>query len=492
MSGSQLASNVQEGDVWSGLLKADDIPQGLRVKGIDELGKLSYIFRGPAKFMGTMSILYPKPSIVSDREYKTIEISEYDRTFIVRGASDISTNHSVISFSNDQASQLEINDTLILTKTLTVPIYTDLALGQVEPNGGANIGPDLRDDYSVRVTNIAFSRNKGNDVVNNRYFYEYETVLITDKGQTDSGGPGLTTVTLRRCFHGGGAKDKGGRIIPISVVNAAIAADPDEAAIRENDVILRMLPSWTEGSSYPNGFYKSPVVDNNFTQQFKFGFTVTDESKIAKSFVSEGPIEIKRKLHAKRMMLDIERTMLFGRKGRDKDFEGKERYQMGGVVEFIPKDEEHIITHNAPDISYSSMLDVGERVFSLGGSQERYAFMSYKLHARIKKSFAEHPAFRFNMDESKKFDFVVETLYTTGGAIHLMPLHTMEESGFSNDMLVLDLSVPAFTPVTHKGYDMKVEKDIGDRGTSIYKEGVTGMKGLRRRFAQYQSIVQFI
>jgi len=490
MSGSQIPANVQQGETWSGLLKADDIPEGLRKRGIDELGKISYIYKGLAKFMGTMSILYPKPTIVGDREYKTLEITEYDRVFTVRTGSVNGDSHSTIGVSNDQAAQLEINDQLLLLDTLSLPVFDQLASGQVIPGGGANIGPDLDPNFSVRVTNVLFSKNKGVSAGN--YFYEYETVLIIGKGGADSAGAGLTQLTLRRCFHSGGAQDKGGGVIPKAIVDAAIAADTNNAAISEGAKMLRMLPTWFEGTSFPNGFWKAPVVDNNFTQQFKYGMTVTHEKELAKSFVSEDPLTIKRKLHAKRMILDIERQFLFGRKSKDKDFEGKERYTMGGVVEFIPKDEEHIIIHNAPNITYATLLDIGERVFALGGSTERYLFCSYKLHSRIKKAFHDHPAFRFNMEQTKKFDIPIESLYVTGGVIHLMPLYSMQEAQYENDGLCLDLSVPAFTPVTHSGWDMKVRKDIGDRDTNIYKEGVEGMKGMRRRYAQYQSIIQFI
>lgn len=55
----------------------------------------------------------------------------------------------------------------------------------------------------------------------------------------------------------------------------------------------------------------------------------------------------------------------------------------------------------------------------------------------------------------------------------------------------LDLSVPAYTPVTNKGWDMKVLKDIGDKSVQIYKEQVITMRGLQRRYAQYQSIIDF-
>ena len=38
---------------------------------------------------------------------------------------------------------------------------------------------------------------------------------------------------------------------------------------------------------------------------------------------------------------------------------------------------------------------------------------------------------------------------------------------------------------------MKVLKDIGDKSVQIYKEQVITMRGLQRRYAQYQSIIDF-
>jgi hypothetical protein len=58
-------------------------------------------------------------------------------------------------------------------------------------------------------------------------------------------------------------------------------------------------------------------------------------------------------------------------------------------------------------------------------------------------------------------------------------------------MLVLDLGYPSFRPVTHKGWDMVWRKDVGEPGTEIKKDGVVGMKGLERRYSEYQHIVEF-
>lgn len=484
-----VPGNVQQGENWAGLLRAGDIPEPLRKRGIDELGSLAYIFRGHTRFLNSMIQEFPKPSMVADREYKTIEITEYDRVFRVLGASQAADNDTIIGISNDQAVQLEINDMLILKNTLSNPVFVDLNASQVN-DAGTHVGPVIQNDISVNVTNVTFARDKG--IVNNTYFYDYETVLLVDKGQPDSGGAGITNITLKRCYHGGGRTDKGGSIISRSVVNAAIAADRANAAIQVGDEMIRLLPNWAEGSSYGDGFWKAPSVDNNFTQEFKFAWSMTHESELAKSFNKEDAIAIKRRLHARRMMLDIERTILFGRKGKEVDAAGKERYSMGGVVEHIPKDADHVIRHSAPDIDYTSLLDVGERVFALGGGEKRTLYMSYKLYTRFKKAFFNHSAFRFNKEQTAKFDVPVESLIVTGGEFDLVPLYCMEEAGYTNQAIAIDWSVPCYQPVSHKGWDMKVEKDIGPRDTSIYKEGVVGMKGLRRRYAQYQSIIEFV
>lgn len=490
MAGSTVPQNVQQGENWAGLLRAGDVPEALVKRGIDNLGKLAYIYKGHTKFLHSMMSMYPKPSMVEDREYKTIEITEYDRTFTVLAASQGADNDRIIGISNDQAAQLEINDLMILKNTLSVPVFTNLATGQVVAGGGANIGPDLETNSSVNVTGVTFAREKG--ILASTYYYDYETVLIVDKGQPNSGGAGITNITLQRCFHGGGRTDKGGLIIPTNVVNTAIAADRANAAIRVNDVLIRLLPAWQEGSTYPDGFWKAPTIDNNFTQEFKFGWTMTEESELTKSFNKEDAITIKRQLHTRRMMLDIERTFLFGRKGKHVDATGKVRYTMGGVVEHIPKDAEHIIRHASADIDYASLMDVGERVFALGGGEKRTLYMSYKLYTRLKKAFYQHSAFRYNKEQTARFDVPVESLIVTGGEFDLVPLYCMEEAGYTNHAIAIDWSVPCYQPVTHPNWDMKVKKDIAPKDSSIYKEGVVGMKGLRRRYAQYQSIIEFV
>ena len=487
MAGSQVAQNTQQGDYWSGMLKAADIPAGLQNNGIDELGKLAYIHRGHTRFLNDMIHYFPKAANVGNREIMTVEVSEYDRVFNVTGASVGGDNHTTITVTNDQAAQLEINDTLFLKSTLVVPVYQSLSSSQVVA-GGSNVGPELEENFSVNVTSVLFNRNKG--LSGGNYFYDYETVLLVDKSAPNVS-TGQTTLTLHRCFQGGGRLDKGGRVIPTSIVNTAIAADTANATIQIGDQLIRMLPAWTEGSNYPNGFWKAPVVDNNFSQEFKYAFSVTLEHELNKSFSPEDAKTIKRKLLARRTMLDIERNFLFSKKSKSKDAQGKLRYTMGGVVEHIIKDEDHIIKHTGADIDYGSMQDTGEKIFALGGGETRTLYMSWRLLVKFKKAFYGHPSFRFNRQDTARFDVPVESLIVPGGELNLVPLYCMDEAGYVDDAICIDWTVPCYQPVTHKGFDMIVKKNLQDNDSSTYKAEILSIKALRRQYAQYQSIVSF-
>jgi hypothetical protein len=66
----------------------------------------------------------------------------------------------------------------------------------------------------------------------------------------------------------------------------------------------------------------------------------------------------------------------------------------------------------------------------------------------------------------------------------------MEEMGYGKELMCLDMNNGnSFEPVTHKGWDYIVEKDLADKGINQEKEGVQGMIGLRRRRSQHHCII---
>jgi hypothetical protein len=103
----------------------------------------------------------------------------------------------------------------------------------------------------------------------------------------------------------------------------------------------------------------------------------------------------------------------------------------------------------------------------------------------------------YNEKASKEFNMEVNTLHVSGGKINLVCSQVMEENGYGNEILLLDMSnTDAFEPVTNAGWDYKVDKGpngqgIQEAGAQIYKEQVIGMFGLRRRYKPFHCILDF-
>lgn len=477
-----------EGHAWSGLITSGALPE--RLRGSDYLSQLAFITRHNNRFLSMLSSSFPKAVIKKDRVFHSQELEEARRTFTVTVPSS-DTNHQRFGISNSAAAELTENDVLYLRSTYATVNYQNMVAGQVVADGGANVGPDLNYPVGGNPTSISFARAFGKS--GGTYFVDCEAVKIINVGNKDSAGTGSTEITVRRCYFGPSGTDQGFTIVGDNIVNTSIQADTTNARIQADDVLLRGLPAFKEGTGAPTGFHKMPILDNNCTQEFKYSVERTTESEIEfkNSKMIKDPMDIHRMITNRRAMLDIERTMIFGRKGMEIDSQGKKTYTTGGVIEFIPKDERHILTYEQPTLTYNGFLDIGYKILDLGGGAKRNCYIGVKLYNEFKKAMAGNEAFRFNKEDTKRFDIPIESLYVSGGELNLIPLHCMDELGWSNRMIALDQTVPSFVPVTHKNWDMKVEKDIAEKGTQIYKEQIIGMKGLERRYAEYQSIIDF-
>lgn len=487
----------RENQTLAGLISSGIIPERLIKRGINNLGKMAFITRGMASFSAMMHTRFPKGKTVNTREHKVYELTELDRTFTVTVPSTDpgAPNHAHNQFglTNTQAAQLTVNDIIYRINGFVYVRTNPLLGGQVVPGQTVTLpanSPNPMDytmgnDPTAIVFSNQFGINQQGDV-----FTDYEQMIIESIGASDSAGPGNTLVTVKRAFKGPGATDFGGRMVPVTLVDAGIRANVGAATIQTGDVFLRGGSAWREGTNAPTGLTKNPLIDNNFTQEFKWALETTKEAGIEDLWSDKKPIDINRMLLRRRMIMDIERKMLFGQKGKSLSADGRVLYTMGGVVEFIPKDPQHVLI-NTGGLSYNNLLDLGIPIFSLGGSKERDVFVGYTLHANLKKQFYNSGIMRTNPEMSANFRIKIESIDVTGGTLNIIPSYAMEEAGWGMRAIVLDPGYPSFVPVTHKGWDMKVEKNIQEPGAQIYKEQVIGIKGLERRYGQYHSLVQF-
>lgn len=487
---SQLAQTQSEGDIWAGLATSGTIPERLIKRGIDNMGIMAYITKGPAKFLRIMTERFPKAKNVSTREHKVHELNELDRIIDVTVASNGNDYHATFGVSNKHAAQLQANDVLFVKGLYCFIQGTTTYAGQVSADNSTILGQRLDYRTGIQPTGVVYSTTYG--IQGTDAFIDYEQMLVVNVGDPDSAGVGSTTVQVYRAFTGPGANDLGGGLVSRALVQTALTGATESTGVITTALkLLRGLPTFPEGTGAPKGFHANPVIDNNFTQEFKYAVEQTNESTIETTWLGKTQLEINKLLRMKQAALDLERAFLFSRKTKTMDRFGRVQYTMGGVVEFIPKDADHIQTYQGANLTYQGLLDMGEKIFNLGGGMTRDMYVGLTLYTELKKAFYSSGYLRYNKEESARFDVPIETIEACGGSLNIIPLWTMQECGFATKAIVLDMSVPSFQPVTHADWDMKVEKDIANKGEQIYKEQWIGMKGLERRYAQYQSIVDF-
>lgn len=490
-----------KGELWSGLAYEGSIPDGLRKQGIDEGTKLVYLTRKWNTFTWLITNHFKgRKTTVSDRMYRSYEINEPDRFYTITVASGAGTDagvERVIGVSNDQGAQIKPNTIIFVKGLFAVPTGQPLVAGQVTPTtGGAlgtNIGPDLRWKTGTNVTNVLFSRTKGPNP-NGVYFVDEEQLRVVSVGDPDSLGSGNTRIVVDRCYMGPSATDEGGRRIDSAIINTAIAADiglGQASRLRVGDIILSGAPAYKEGTNYPDGFYKNPLSDINFTQLFKYAIGETKEASIPKSWLKERPLDIARWMALIQMNLHRERQYLCGRKTMERDREGAETYVVGGVREFIPKDKDHYLIYPNATISYPSLLDMSKPLLQLCNSGTMWGVTGPSLDIAMKKSFWNDHLF-YNKEESKSFEIQVNTLVLAGININLIVSQVFEEQGYGNELMLLDMAQgDTFEPVTNEGWDYITEKDIAEKGSNLKKEGIQGMFGLRRRRREHHAIMDF-
>lgn len=478
------------GQQWAGLGTTGRIPDEYLKRGVDNLGQLIYIERHNRMFAQALHSKFPKSKTVETREHKVHEMTEPDRLFTVTSASVSGDNHTTFGISNAQAAWLQAND-MLYNKNIFVSIDgTPLYWGQVNAANavpGAPVPPRSQTSSGSQPTAVNYSRIFGQDAgVSTRYYISYEPMKVITVGAPDSAGAGSTTVTVRRCYTS--AEDRGGSLIPISIVNTNINA---QGGIVIGDQLIYGMPAWMEGTGPAKGFFKNPEIDVNFTQEFKYSVEVTTESTIEKTWMGKSQREIYSMLREKRAARNWEHTLLFGKKAKEEDDQGRLTYAMGGIIEFILKDTDHIIPYAGPTINWPGLLDLTTKVFNLGGGSERWALTGLTLYNELRKAFYSSGYMRYDPEASKEFNIDVDSIVGSGGKLIIMPLWTLEECGWGNKMILLDMTYPSFVPVTHKDWDMKIESDIQEKGTQIVKDQWIGMKGLERRYRQYHSIATF-
>ena len=501
---ADFPSVTREGQTWDNLLTAGKVPTILRNSAeFDQAVPLTYLTRQWSPFTWWLHKNVPKAkTVVKDRVYWTAEIDELDRYYTVTNPSGTKagdTFHEWIGVPNNEAVQMQPNDLIYPKGIFATVTKRPMVLGQVyEASGGiqgTNVGPDMNWSRGDNPTGIIWTRQKGVDQ-NGLYHMEEEQIQVEFIDAPNSAGTGRTWIKLKRAFMGPGANDLGGAMLSTNLINSSIAtqgANNGPAQIKQGDLLFRAMPAYLEGTNYPEGVFKNPTRDMNFTQLFKYAVSKTKESDIVTKNMKEKPWDIHKWLMLQRMNRDREWANLLGRKGKVMGSDGRELYVSGGVREYIPKDKDHQLVYPHASLSYVGLLDMTKPILELNGSGNYWGVTGLSLNLELIKAYANDTRLVFNKEESKKYGMEVNTLVMPGIEIKLIVSQIFEEAGYGNELMLLDMgdAGDSFQPVTNEGWDYKLETDIAAKGSNIYKEGTQGMFGLRRRKASKHAIIDF-
>lgn len=482
----ELSVTQSLGESWKDLAAIGTIPEKYRTS-YDDLGKLGFIHRGMSKLLQVIyTTIAGQGMSVSDPRIVSQELYELDRTISVRVAST-DTNHTKFGVTNYQAAQLPVN-TILLHKSLFKAVQFNTATAaQVDPSN--TVLANLNWETGKHATDVKFSRTWGVDNAGN-WLVDQEQMIVKAVGEKDSAGTGYTTITVQRCFCGPHSKDKGGMLIPTSLVNTAIQANTADCTLAVGDVLLKGIPSWGEGTGLPGSIFKNPDIDINYLQEYKYAVRCTRESMLVETRGMK-QLDMNRMLTSKTMVLEMERTMIGGQKGVTGTTDGREQFLTGGIAEFVPKDRDHIISYKGAGLNYMGLLDMTNEVFVIGGAPERDLFCGYSLFTELKKAYYDTTHMVYDPEASANFDMPIESIMGAGGKIRVHPSYTLEEMGWKDRALCLDLSEYPFIPMTLKGLDMQVTKDVGSKEDEIYVEKIVGYKGLKRTRSEYQTMFKF-
>ena len=234
--GDQVAG---QNDLFPGLFTTGTIPEDYLPRGMDNLGQMAFITRGTTKFLSMLHQRFKKSKTVDTREHRVHELSELDRTF--RTIED-SPSPDILILNKEAAAQLQPNDILF--------------------------APEVFSKYDKATDKVVCSR------VFSKEFTDCEQMLVLNVEQRED----KTIVNVRRADYGKGKNDLQGLVVSLSNVDYGT-----DGVIKKDDLIVRGLPTFPEGSDAPRRFWKNPVIDNNFTQEFKYALEITKESEIEKT-----------------------------------------------------------------------------------------------------------------------------------------------------------------------------------------------------------------
>lgn len=239
----------------------------------------------------------------------------------------------------------------------------------------------------------------------------------------------------------------------------------------------------TDGAGAPTSFSQNPVVVNNYIQDFKEPYEITDIAAATDIF---GENEWQRKARNARRNFDrqLERAFLGGHMYKRTDAaNNQQKWFTGGAEEWVPLDTDHQITFNSLPPTLTLMNTNLKTVFFYG-SQEKWGFCGYGALTKVSNAAADK--IRYNDVMSKNIGLEVNDFTTAaGGVLHLVPDFEMSQTNKDNEIFVVDIAYMKYMYM--QGKDIHIDK--GKNGTGLQtndetktKHQIRGTLGAKRTF----------
>lgn len=490
-----------EGALISGHYALGNVPERYRnAAGMDRLSALQIITRQTTRFSHYLNEHsgFAKAERVNTFEPKTHDIRELDFEIPITAdpidVNDPGSNYRVVVANRHADPVLKVNDLVTINNIYYEPL----------------LPVNERYSNTFGKTNI-----NGTD----RFYVKNELCYIIQVDAPDSGGTGNAVVHLRRAIASTWEYGNPSNAIQPSTVNftqppgGTLMAAPTTCApiypvstVGIPTILMKTGNAYAHGTGPARGDYKNPILDGNYLQELKWAVDTVMEAEL-ESYIQKSEIaSIQTQLKMKQMAWDHERLNLFGRQAKTYNHEGNALYFSGGVIEYIKADAAHILEYQAsgqvqPTINHIDLNTSFNPVFDIGGSEHKVAFTGSDLLTRLQNAFWNKVMF---VDGEKTADFHIPVykIMCASGEVDVVATWGMQQAGYRNAMLILDLSVPAFVRQTMAGelnlgggktvmgdFDLWVENDIRRDGVMTSKKQYISIQGMQRRCQDYHCIM---
>lgn len=251
------------------------------------------------------------------------------------------------------------------------------------------------------------------------------------------------------------------------------------AALNDDDPLVILGNANEEGAKLREIKTKEPVKKTNYTQILRTPVGVTNTLQATKTY---GPKAMNwyRHLDGINHAVDMERTMWFGKKGKD-IHNGKPRRTTGGVLDFL--------TDNVLDVSSSSLTEQAfsewlEDVFRYGAS-EKILFACDRL-CTIIDLWAQGKL--KTVPGEKSYGVAIKEYISTHGKLYIAKNKLFEGAVYGGMGVVLDMENLAYCPL--KGRDTKLLTNRQDNDEDSQKDEYLSEFGVEVRLPKTHAIIK--